>query len=142
MATFSSLEAIMKHIEKATTDSMKEVGEELEDVFKDAIDEEVYDAYDPVEYDRTYQLRDEMVEITNLGKDNVEVSITHTGDHISYIKGTRFYVPFGLEGGYTWGDRGVNRPATDIEGNAIIKAEDRVPDVYKKSMRSKGIPIK
>lgn len=137
MTTFNSLDALMNYVKRATADSMKEVGEELEEVFKEAIDEEVYNAYDPDIYDRTYQLRDDMVEITNLGSDNVGVNITHTGDHISYIKGTRFYVPYGLEGGHTWG-----RGSTDIEGNAMNKAEDRIPDIYIKAMRSKGIPIK
>ncbi|MGL5718483.1 MAG: hypothetical protein ACRCX2_36100 [Paraclostridium sp.] len=136
MATFSSLDAVMKHIKRATADSMKEVSEELEDVMKDAIQEEVYDNYSPEKYDRTYQLKNNMVE-AKYGDNDAEVKIAHTGDHISYIKGTRFYVPYGLEGGYTWG-----RGATDIESNAKGKAEKSVPDVYKKAMRSKGIPIK
>lgn len=136
MPTFNSLNALMDYINNATASSMKEVGEELEDVFKDSIDEEVYDAYDPKYYKRTNQLKD-MVEITNINNDSVEVSITHTGGHISYIKGTRFYVPYGLEGGHTWG-----RGATDIEENAMNKAEKRIPDTYKDAMKSKGIPIK
>lgn len=137
MATFKSLSDLVRYVENATANSMKEVGEELEEVMKEAIDEEVYNAYDPSEYDRTYQLRDKMVEITNMGNSNVEVRVTHTGGHISYLKGTRFYVPYGLEGGHTWG-----RGATNIEACAMEKAEDKIPDVYKKAMRSKGIPIK
>ena len=136
MPTFKSLNSLMSYIDKATSDSMLEVGEELEYVFKDAIDKEVYEAYDPKIYERTNQLKD-MVKITNVGSKNVEVSVTHTGDHISYIKGTRFYVPYGLEGGHTWG-----RGATDIEGEAINMAQDRVPEEYKKAMKRKGIPIK
>lgn len=136
MPTFKNLKDVMKYIEKATEDAMPEVGEELEEVFKEAIDKEVYEAYDPKIYKRTMQLKD-MVEITDIGKDKVEVSITHTGDHISYIKGTRFYVPYGLEGGHTWG-----RGATDMEGEAIDIANDRIPDKYKKIMKSKGIKIK
>lgn len=136
MPTFNSLNALMDYINNATASSMREVGDELEDVFKDSIDEEVYDAYDPKHYERTNQLKD-MVETTNIDNNSVEVSITHTGGHISYIKGTRFYVPYGLEGGHTWG-----RGATDIEGNAMNKAEKRIPDTYKDAMKSRGIPIK
>lgn len=136
MATFNSLESLMDYINSATASSMKEVGEKLEDVMKDAIDEEVYDAYNPVEYERTYQLRDKMVELTNVSKNSAEVRVTHTGDHISYIKGTRFYVPYGLEGGHTWG-----RGATDIQGRVMELAEQEIPDTYKKAMKSKGIPI-
>ena len=55
MATFKNLDDLMKYIEKATAESMKEVGEKLEDIMKDTIDEEVYDAYDPKIYDRSYQ---------------------------------------------------------------------------------------
>ncbi len=136
MPTFNSLNALMDYIDSATSSSMKEVGDELEEVFKDAIDEEVYDAYDPKYYERTNELKD-MVETTKVSKDSVEVSVTHTGGHISYVKGTRFYVPYGLEGGHTWG-----RSATDIEGDAMKKAETRIPNTYKDAMKSKGIPIK
>lgn len=136
MATFKNLDDLMKYIEKATAESMKEVGEKLEDIMKDTIDEEVYDAYDPKIYDRSYQLRDKMVEVKS-DNNSAEVRIAHTGDHISYIKGTRFYVPYGLEGGYTWG-----RGATNIQENSLKKAEDEIPDTYKKAMRSKGIPVK
>ena len=136
MATFKNLDDLMKYIEKATAESMKEVGEKLEDIMKDTIDEEVYDAYDPKKYPRSYQLRDKMVEV-KYGDDNAEVRITHTGDHISYVKGTRFYVPYGLEGGHTWG-----RGATNIQESSLRKAEDEIPDTYKKAMKSKGVPIK
>ena len=136
MPTFTNLKDVMRYIEKATSDSMEELGEELEDAFKEAIDKEVYEAYDPKIYERTKQLKD-MVEITDIDKDKVQVSITHTGDHISYVKGTRFYVPYGLEGGHTWG-----RGATDIEGEAIDIAKDRIPKKYKKLMRAKGIKVK
>ena len=136
MPTFKNLDEVMKYIEKATAESMKEVGEKLEDIMKDTIDEEVYDAYEPKIYDRSYQLRDKMVEIKS-DNNSAEARIAHTGDHISYIKGTRFYVPYGLEGGHTWG-----RGATNIQENSLKKAEDESPDTYKKAMRSKGIPVK
>ena len=136
MPTFKNLKSLMKYVDKATSDSMSRVGKELEYVFKDAIDKEVYDAYDPKMSERTEQLKD-MVEITNIGDKNVEVSITHTGDHISYVKGTRFYVPYGLEDGHTWG-----RSSTDIEGEAMKLAQDRIPEEYKKAMKGQGISIK
>lgn len=136
MPTFKSLNDLMRYVNKATSDSMPEVGKELEEVFKEAIDKEVYKAYSPEIYERTGQLKD-MVETTRIGNENVEVSITHTGDHISYIKGTRFYVPYGLEGGHTWG-----RGATNIEGEAMDIAKDKIPEKYKSEMRNKGIPIK
>ena len=136
MPTFKSLNDLMRYVNKATANSMPEVGKELEEVFKEAIDNEVYKAYSPKIYERTEQLKD-MVEITKIGNENVEVSITHTGDHISYIKGTRFYVPYGLEGGHTWG-----RGATDIEGEAMDIARDKIPEKYKSEMRNRGISIK
>ena len=45
MPTFKSLDDAMKYIQKATAESMKEVGDKLEDIMKDTIDEEVYDVY-------------------------------------------------------------------------------------------------
>ena len=137
MPTFKSFNELKKYIEKASRQSMKEVGEELKDIFKEAIQEEVYDAYSPSKYERTYQLRDKMVEITKSTGDSVEVSVTHTGDHISYVNGTRFYVPYGLESGHTWG-----RGATNIEKVAYQKAERDIPNKYKKEMKARGIPIK
>ena len=44
MPTFKSLNDLMRYVDKATSDSMPEVGKELEEVFKEAIDNEVYKA--------------------------------------------------------------------------------------------------
>ena len=81
MPTFKSLNDLMRYVNKATADSMPEVGKELEEVFKEAIDKEVYKAYSPEIYERTGQLKD-MVETTRIGNENVEAFLYMKMIHI------------------------------------------------------------
>ena len=73
MPTFKSLNDLMRYVNKATADSMPEVGKELEEIMKEEIQTQVYDAYDPSTYERTKQLLNS-VETTNVSDNSVEVS--------------------------------------------------------------------
>ena len=139
MPTFKNLKDVMKYIEKATADAMPEVGEELEEIMKEEIQTQVYDAYDPSTYERTKQLLNS-VETTNVSNNSVEVSWRDNGDWTSYA-GKHMYVIHGLEMGKTYG-RGGYRPSTDLVGESTRRANNEIPDKYKKIMKSKGIKIK
>lgn len=135
MPTFNSLEDVMKYVKKATADSMKEVGDKVEDIMKEEIQSQVYDAYPDNEH-RTGQLK-QSVETTKISDNSVEVSWRDNGDWFSLINGDHMYVIHGLEMGKTW-----NRPGTNLVEESKQRADIEVPDVYKKAMRSKGVPIK
>ena len=139
MAKFKSLKDAMKYIEKATSDSMQEVGRELEEIMKEEIQTQVYDAYNPSTYDRTKQLLNS-VETTNVSDNSVEVSWRDNGDWTSYA-GKHMYVIHGLEMGKTYG-RGGYRPSTNLVEESYKRAEDEIPNKYKIEMKKRGIPIK
>lgn len=139
MAKFKSLKDAMKYIEKATSDSMQEVGRELEEIMKEEIQTQVYDAYNPSTYDRTKQLLNS-VETTNVSDNSVEVSWRDNGDWTSYA-GKHMYVIHGLEMGKTYG-KGGYRPSTNLVEESYRRAENEIPKKYKTEMKKRGIPIK
>ena len=139
MPTFKSLNDLMRYVNKATADSMPEVGKELEEIMKEEIQTQVYDAYDPSTYERTKQLLNS-VETTNVSDNSVEVSWRDNGDWTSYA-GKHMYVIHGLEMGKTYG-RGGYRPSTDLVGESTRRTNNEIPDKYKREMRNRGIPIK
>jgi len=139
MPTFKSLNDLMRYVNKATSDSMPEVGKELEEIMKEEIQTQVYDAYDPSTYERTKQLLNS-VETTNVSNNSVEVSWRDNGDWTSYA-GKHMYVIHGLEMGKTYG-RGGYRPSTDLVGESTRRAKNEISDKYKSEMRNRGIPIK
>lgn len=139
MPTFKSLNDLMRYVNKATANSMPEVGKELEEIMKEEIQAQVYDAYDPSTYERTKQLLNS-VETTNVSDNSVEVSWRDNGDWTSYA-GEHMYVIHGLEMGKTYG-RGGYRPSTDLVGESTRRGKNEIPDKYKSEMRNRGIPIK
>lgn len=139
MAKFKSLKDAMKYIEKATSDSMQELGRELEEIMKEEIQNQVYDAYNPSTYDRTKQLLNS-VETTNVSDNSVEVSWRDNGDWTSYA-GKHMYVIHGLEMGKTYGVGGY-RPKTNLVEESYRRAENEIPKKYKAEMKKRGIPIK
>ncbi len=139
MAKFKSLKDAMKYIEKATSDSMQELGRELEEIMKEEIQTQVYDAYNPSTYDRTKQLLNS-VETTNVSDNSVEVSWRDNGDWTSYA-GKHMYVIHGLEMGKTYG-KGGYRPSTNLVEESYRRAENEIPKKYKTEMKKRGIPIK
>ena len=139
MPTFKNLNDLMKYVKKATSDSMPELGKELEEIMKEEIQTQVYDAYDPSEYERTMQLLNS-VETTNVSDNSVEVSWRDNGDWTSYA-GKHMYVIHGLEMGKTYG-KGGYRPSTNLVEESYRRAENEIPKKYKTEMKKRGIPIK
>lgn len=141
MPKFKSLKAALEYIEKAKADSMKEMGECVERIMKEEVQEQVYDAYKPKEYQRTNQLINS-VEITDISDDRVEVSWRDNGDWYSVIKRDRgeepdhMYVIHGHEMGRVWGREHL---PTNLVEESKRRTEYEIPDELIKSLRSKGI---
>ena len=140
MPKFKSLKDALNYIEKAKVDSMKEIGECVEDIMKEEIEEQVYDAYPDNEH-RTGQLI-ESVGITRILDDKVEISWRDNGNWFSIIKRAKgekpdhMYVIHGHEMGKVWGR--MNKPTTLVK-TSTERAEKEVPEELIKILRSKGI---
>ena len=143
MPKFKSIKDVEEYINKAKADSMRELGECVEDIMKEEIEEQVYDAYPDNEH-RTGQLI-ESVEITRILDDKVEISWRDNGDWFSIIKRNNhekpdhMYVIHGHEMGKVWGR--MNKPTTLVE-TSTERAEKEVPEELIKILRSKGIKAK
>ena len=141
MPKFKSLNDALKYIEKAKADSMKELGECVEDIMKEEIKEQVYEAYKPEYYRRTNELRDSP-KVTKILDDRVEISWRDNGNWYSIIKRAKgeepdhMYVIHGHEMGKVWGR--MNKPTTLVE-TGTERAEKEVPEELIKILRSKGI---
>jgi len=144
MPKFKSLKAALNYIEKSKADSMRDMGKCIEDIMKEEIQTQVYDAYKPKYYERTNQFIDS-VEITDVSNNKVEVSWRDNGDWYSVIKRARneqpdhMYVIHGHEMGTVWGREGE---PTNIVEESTRRAEYEVPDELVKSLRSKGINVR
>jgi hypothetical protein len=75
------------YIENAVKDVLREIGEKVNQRLRDMINHDVYDAYQPEEYERTYQLR-ESVTTSDIEKnvDGYKVEIYHDTSKIFYNK--------------------------------------------------------
>ena len=130
MPKFKSLNDALKYIEKAKADSMKELGECDEDIMKEEIKEQVYEAYKPEYYRRTNELRDSP-KVTKILDDRVEISWRDNGNWYSIIKRAKgeepdhMYVIHGHEMGKVWGRE--NEPTTLVE-TSTERARKETPD--------------
>ena len=146
MPKFKSIKAALEYVEKAKSDSMKDLGKCIENIMKEEIQTQVYDEYKPKDYKRTYQFINS-VEVTDISNDKVEVSWRDNGDWYSVVKRAKneqpdhMYVIHGHEMGAVWGVRGY-RPQTNLVEESTRRAEYEVPDELIKSLRSKGIIAK
>ena len=141
MPKFKNLKDVENYINKVKADSMRELGECVEDIMKEEIEEQVYDAYKPRFYERTDQFINS-VGITRILDDKVEISWRDNGDWFSIIKRNNhekpdhMYVIHGHEMGKVWGR--MNKPTTLVE-TSTERAEKEVPYELIKILRSKGI---
>ena len=141
MPKFKSLNDALKYIEKAKADSMKELGECVEDIMKEEIKEQVYEAYKPEYYRRTNELRDSP-KVTKILDDRVEISWQDNGNWYSIIKRAKgeepdhMYVIHGHEMGKVWGR--MNKPTTLVK-TSTERARKETPDELIKILGSKGI---
>lgn len=139
MATFNSVNALEKYIKNAVSKSMKDAGDETENIMREEIQTQVYDGYKDNPY-RTGQLMDS-IGITKITDDSVEVSWQDNGDWNSLINGNHMYVIHGLEMGKTWGEGGY-RPQTNLVETSNERVKTEIPDTIKKSLKGQGVPVK
>jgi hypothetical protein len=138
MPKFKSIKSALNYFEKSKAASMKDVAKCIEDIMKEEIQEQVYDAYKPQDYVRTGEFI-ESVKATDITKDRVEVTWRDSGDWTSYA-GDHMYVIHGHEMGKVYGVGGY-RPITNLVDVSKRRVKKEAPDELIKSLRSKGIKV-
>lgn len=61
MPNFRNLKDLERYMKKILKDSMEDAGREIEHTLRDQIDEDVYNSYDPKEYERTRELKNSVM---------------------------------------------------------------------------------
>lgn len=141
---FSSLEEMISYIEKSQSRVTQELGEEMTDIMKKEVQEQVYNSYQPQDYQRTMQLLNSP-QIKYSNSNSVCVEFMMMGDWMSHGYGmssysgggSPFFPMYGLEYGGVW-----SRGTTNIMEGSIDKMEDELPRCYKNIMNSMGIPVR
>ena len=143
MPKFKNLESALKYIEKSKATTMKKMGRCIEEIMKEEIQTQVYDAYRPKEYERTGEFIDS-VKTTDITKDSVQVTWRDNGNWYSVVKRYRNeypdhkYVIHGHEMGAVWGRH--NKP-TRLVKESEMRVKEEIPDELIKSLRLKGINV-
>lgn len=138
MPVFDSLDALTQYLQLQINDSLEtDVNKEMIQVVQEHVKTDVYDAYNPLSYQRTNELlADVKGEMVN--DDTLEITDTRTenGKDIPQI------IEYGK--GYTWGigldERIGPRPFMENAEQQIIQ-EDLHINVMKESLRKKGFVV-
>jgi phage gpG-like protein len=140
MATFNDLDKLIKQMQKDINDSMKnDVAPDMVKVVQDHVEKDVYNAYTPLDYQRTNTL-----------KNNVNATTTDNTIEIddTYIDNGKDIVDIVETGkGYTWG---YTRNLDDVIGarpfmelaDQDIKDNQLADKSLIKSLKSKGYDVK
>lgn len=79
----NSLSELMNQVKKSVMSASEDLAENIEYTLKDRVDKDVYDAYEPKKYERTYELRDSITKDASILSDNtIEVGASHKTDLI------------------------------------------------------------
>ena len=146
MPKFKSIDALVSYIENSChANVVEQIGDEGVDEVKQIVQEEVYDAYTPVEYKR-YDEVFNSVRVTEIDNNHVTIELEDNG-HWTSVKGKHMYAVAGLEMGKTWGegstpDNPVYRPQTNIEERSYEKMNEEAPNIYRKVMKKRGFKVK
>lgn len=132
---FNSLDDAMAYIRSQNAKAMNVVGKEMEDIMKEEVRSQVYNAYSPQEYDRTGDV-EKCARVTETSATSVVAEFADEGGWTS-VKGGHYNAYEGLEDGWTWG-----RGETNLMETSESRIESEIPNEYKGTMNSLGVPVK
>lgn len=145
----TSYSQLQRSIENAVSDSMEDVGKDMEDVVKEEINDEVYGSYTPTMYFRTGELSSS-IESEVVGKNEVEIKHNTAKIHAASIKGDSNIsnaLPEIVHDGcapnifnnehYVWEDK---RPYMDTTKKRLQSTKEHI-DSMKKSLKKKGFDV-
>lgn len=145
----TSYSQLQKAIENAVSDSMEDMGKDMEDIVKEEINDEVYGSYTPIMYLRTGELLSS-IESEVIGKNEVEIKHNTAKIHATSIKdGSDISnaLPEIVHDGcapnifnekhYVWENK---RPYMDTTKKRLQSTNEHV-DSMKKSLKKKGFDV-
>lgn len=81
----SSIDQLCVNIKRAIEDAVKnEVTEQMIEIVKEHIDEDVYSAYEPSEYRRTRTLQDSLQKTVSPNTNGIKITIDHDSSKMDY----------------------------------------------------------
>ena len=85
MANAHTIESFIKKLELTILDVVNnEVSDELVDIVKRHVEDDVYSKYEPTEYKRTKELKNSVQKEVELRGDNIEININHDSNQLNY----------------------------------------------------------
>ena len=85
VANAHTIESLIKKLESTIIDVVNnEVSDELVDIVKRHVEDDVYSKYTPAEYKRTGDLKNSVQKEVELCGDNIEININHDDDQLNY----------------------------------------------------------
>lgn len=140
MPDFNNLNALYAYIQVQVNDAMeKDVAEEAKRVMEVHIQTDVYNTYTPTDYERTYQLMEDVKsELIDDGTIEIKDTRTENGRDITKI------IEYGV--GYDWGykrnlDEEIGpRPFVELTAKDLETNKSHV-GVLKKALQDKGISV-
>lgn len=158
---FKSLKELEKYLQKQMIKAMNDVGEHVKNEVKSQIDEDVY-SHTPSQYERTYELRESVVnQKAVISDDKVQVIIKHDNDLIhpypelyqhysakpdytpdDYSEYVAETVHDGTSGKY-FGEGFWTKPRPYMDNTVEkLKSTNSHVEEFKKSLKKQGLDVK
>lgn len=119
---------LMEEIKKEKKKILLSIQDDCKELLEDAIQTEVYDAYDPIEYERTYALNNSVNSHINTDDELYVFTDTNEGLYYSAVDGrdVSVAVPHFVNSGHT-DNTGINNQYHNYEGrNFLEKAKELI----------------
>lgn len=157
MANVSSYSQLLKELQKARDKALKGAGNKTVDVVKDRVDKDVYEAGSPIEYSRTYELRESLVaddfkasgniaEIT-IKHDTSQIHSTAPNQHYSVVDGSSSVesiaeIVHDGKSGHIFGSSGYwVKPRPYMDNAKEIMKDGKYRDFMKDELKKQGFKV-
>lgn len=140
-----SIAEAINYIKATCATGMNEMGEQMKEIMKAELMEQIYADHEPSVYERTGQLEN-TPNIVEIDQNSVTVEFQDNGDWESAITGEPFFPLEGWEHGKVWKSRSNTGFYTYYEPTTImqeseVKCKQEIPEAFKKYLISKGLNV-
>lgn len=139
-----NMQSIINSIIATCATGMNEMGENMKDIMKSELMEQIYADHEPIEYQRTGQLED-TANITEVNQNSVTVEFLDNGNWKSTLTGERFFPLEGWEAGKVWKKKNGAffdyYDPTRIMEESYNRCQTEIPEQFKQYLRSKGLNV-
>ena len=132
---FNSFSELKSYVEKKQKQTIKVIAEKEQRILRDEVMKQVYEAYDPTMYERTFSLYNNIQ--YKINGNSVSLKLANNGNWHSVYTGEEVYALATLDAGTTWARKGTN-----VQETVVNKVFNEIPKVYKQTMNNLGVPVK